>query len=69
MEAWAKASAPLVDLERETENFRDWEFNRVRSDWPATWRSWMRKAQGDAEKRAPRLNGRDTVDDWTRNAL
>lgn len=42
---WAKAKAPDVDVERETERFRDWEFKHGRTDWPATWRTWMARAQ------------------------
>jgi uncharacterized protein YdaU (DUF1376 family) len=53
MQEWAQESAPLVDWRRETEKFRDWEFKHPRTDWPATWRTWMRKAQEDAERRAP----------------
>lgn len=53
MSEWAEASAPLVDWRRETEKFRDWEFKHPRTDWPATWRTWVRKAQEDAERRAP----------------
>lgn len=42
---WAKAKAPDVDVDRETERFRDWEFKHGRTDWPATWRTWMARAQ------------------------
>jgi hypothetical protein len=55
MRAWAAKDAPLADIERETEKFRDWEFAHSRTDWPATWRTWMRKAsdsKGDG-KSAP----------------
>jgi len=48
---WAKKSAPLVDWRKETEKFRDWEFQHARTDWPATWRTWIRKAQETAEAR------------------
>ena len=53
MREWAEESAPAVDWRRETEKFRDWEFKHPRSDWPATWRTWIRKAQEDAERRSP----------------
>lgn len=52
-EAAIRAECPDVDLAAETRKFRDHEFARARSDWPATWRNWMRKAQTDA----PRVNG------------
>lgn len=57
MQAWAEQDAPGVDWRRETEKFRDWEFKHPRTDWPATWRTWIRKAQEDAERRSP-ANGR-----------
>lgn len=45
LRAWAAQNAPAVDLERATDYFRDHEFARPRSNWEATWRNWMRKAQ------------------------
>jgi hypothetical protein len=42
--AWAEQKVPGLDVAAETERFRDWEFAKPRSDWPATWREWMRKA-------------------------
>lgn len=51
MEAWATENATLIDWRRETEKFRDWEFKTPRTDWAATWRTWMRKAQDGAIER------------------
>ncbi len=56
MEAWATESAPLIDWRRETEKFRDWEFKTPRTDWAATWRTWMRKAQEGAVERGHGVN-------------
>jgi hypothetical protein len=42
--AWAERKVPGVDVASETERFRDYEFKNPHSDWPATWREWMRKA-------------------------
>ena len=42
--AWVLSDCPGVNWTRETASFKDWEFKTARSDWPATWRSWMRKA-------------------------
>jgi uncharacterized protein YdaU (DUF1376 family) len=53
MQAWAAEGAPAVDWRRETDKFRDWEFKHPRSDWAATWRTWIRKAQEDKESRSP----------------
>ena len=54
LRAWASQQAPDVDLDRETESFRDWEFKTAKVDWPATWRTWMRKAQVDAKPKGPK---------------
>lgn len=58
MVAWAQRETPLVDGRRETAAFIDyWRGkagrNATKLDWVATWRNWMRKAQGDAEERRP----------------
>lgn len=42
--AWAAGHFPHVDLDAETEKFRDHEFAKAHTDWPATWRNWIRKA-------------------------
>jgi hypothetical protein len=44
MQDWARQEAPGVDLRRETDKFRDHTFKTAYSDWPGTWRNWMRKA-------------------------
>ena len=54
MVAWAKEHTPLVGA-RETEAFIDyWRAQPgqkgVKTDWPATWRNWMRRAQSDRER-------------------
>lgn len=54
LRTWAKAQAPDVDVDRETERMRDWEFKTGRSDWPATWRTWMDRAQKDLANRPGR---------------
>lgn len=41
---WAQQKVPAVNVEAETERFRDYEFRHARTDWKATWREWMRKA-------------------------
>lgn len=55
MVAWAAKEAPLVDGRFETENFVDhWRSankNHLKRDWTAAWRTWMRRAQKDAEAR------------------
>lgn len=47
MKEWAAKSAPLVDLEKETEKFRDyWLANGgAKKDWEAAWRTWIGNAR------------------------
>lgn len=54
LRAWAKLNAPDVDVDRETERMRDWEYRSGRSDWPAAWRTWMSRAQTDSANRPGR---------------
>lgn len=44
LKAWAIAECPGVDIAKQTAAFRDYTFKAARSDWPSTWRNWMRKA-------------------------
>jgi hypothetical protein len=48
---WVLVDCPGVNWKRETSNFKDWEFRSARSDWSATWRSWMRKAFDSMQQR------------------
>jgi len=44
MRAWAvRKCRPGINIEAVTEAFRDHTFAVARSDWPATWRNWMRR--------------------------
>ena len=45
LRAWALENFPNVDLNAETAAFRDHEFKQAHSDWPATWRNWIRKSK------------------------
>lgn len=47
MVLWAFEKAPSLTteaLQRETEKFKDHTFARAITDWPATWRNWIRTA-------------------------
>lgn len=44
LKAWAEDKRPDVDIEAETEKFRDHTFGNPISDWPGAWRNWMRRA-------------------------
>lgn len=50
--AWAAERAPAVNLDLETERFvNHWKSEgKAKADWDATWRNWMLRAQGDAER-------------------
>lgn len=43
MRAWAEAERPNVNIDSATAAFRDHTFATARSDWPATWRNWIRR--------------------------
>lgn len=47
---WFKAESLTVDWVAETKAFRDYTFKSAITDWPATWRNWMRKAVTFAPK-------------------
>lgn len=51
MLAWAKAETPLVDVKASTAKFLDHTFSKARTDWPATWRNWLRSDQERAEQK------------------
>jgi hypothetical protein len=55
MVAWAREQAPGVDVQRETIKFRNHEFAKGKSDWPATWRNWIL----EAADRLPRNAGKN----------
>ena len=46
-----------MNLARETAKFRDHTFKGARSDWPGTWRNWIRRAD-DSAAAAPSRPGR-----------
>lgn len=55
MVAWAREHTPHVNGGYETQKFRDYWSSRsgkdaTKTDWPATWRNWMRKAEEDATR-------------------
>lgn len=70
MRAWASAECPRVDVDRETALFRDHEFARARTDWPAAWRNWMRRAEEIANswpsspRGAPSVTPKQLTPEW-----
>lgn len=53
LKVWAQANCPGIDIIAETENLRDYEFKAAKTDWKATWRTWMRNATKFAASKAP----------------
>lgn len=54
------ASFPNVDIEHETDSFRDYWASRgeARADWSAAYRNWIRKAAQFSKAPVARLQGR-----------
>jgi hypothetical protein len=50
---WATTNCPGVDVRRATEKLRDHTFKTARTDWPGTWRNWIRS---DFERITPGSN-------------
>lgn len=46
---WALAELPDLDAEAEAAKFRDYEFAKPRTDWPATWRNWIRTCKSSGK--------------------
>ena len=47
---WAITKFPEVDIDKETEKFRLYEFPMPKSDWDAAWRNWIIRADEYSEK-------------------
>lgn len=54
LKALAEGECPGVDIDFETAKFRDHQFDRAHTDWPAAWRNWMRRAFQFGAQRAAR---------------
>ncbi len=62
MVAWAREHTPDADGRVQTAAFIDYWRGKTgkdatKLDWPATWRNWMRKAQGDHDRQRRRGPG------------
>jgi hypothetical protein len=42
---FALKAIPDLDVATEAAKFRDWEFKDPKSDWKATWRTWIRRCK------------------------
>ena len=56
MLAWAAEKVPGIDLNLETDKFRDYHGSRRTkfSDWSQAWRNWMRNAYQWKQERQPK---------------
>jgi hypothetical protein len=55
---WAQTECPGVDVDRATKKFQDHTFKTALTDWPATWRNWIRT---DFERLPTRAPPRETA--------
>jgi hypothetical protein len=53
LRAWAAIECPNADFERELAKIRDHEFRTARSDWTATFRNWLRRANDQTRNTGP----------------
>lgn len=60
---YARGQVPDIDVEREVQKFRDWEFKTPRSDWPAVWRTWIGNCResGKYARLAPQGSGAEML--------
>ncbi|WP_416398092.1 hypothetical protein [Allohahella sp. A8] len=65
---WAQKTGVTVDLVSETEQFLDHHrgAGNLKTDWIATWRTWMRNSIKFGAKNKPRFGGPRTIDDFKR---
>lgn len=68
MRKWAKEAVPEVDIDAQTLLFRDHEYKDPHGNWPAAWRTWMRRApefrrNGGAPGDEPKLTWRPSAED------
>ncbi len=64
---WAANRNLSIDLQRETEKFKDHEYRSAKTDWAACWRNWMLRAQEYHDERKSRA-GRSASDSQSRLA-
>ena len=51
MQEWAATNYPSVPIEKESAKFKRWEFPTPRSDWDATWKTWIQWAAEYQERK------------------
>lgn len=70
MRIWAAENTPTVDVDAQTEQFRDYHAGKgtLGADWPATWRNWMRKAVEFQARPFGRASPQEDTDDYFERA-
>ena len=66
MRELALQETPDADIEAETRAFMDHEFEKPKSDWPGTWRNWIRNS---TKFRRSAAQKRETVEDRNQQVL
>jgi hypothetical protein len=51
---WANETRPDLNIELETEKFRNYEFKNTRTDWRKTWKNWILNAKGGVNGNGPK---------------
>jgi uncharacterized protein YdaU (DUF1376 family) len=62
MVEWARENVITVNLDIETQKFKDHEYKTAKTDWPACWRTWMRNAQQYA-RGSPAIGKQQALED------
>jgi hypothetical protein len=59
---FAATEVPDMDVRREAERFRDYEFARGYSDWQAVWRNWVRRCRDSGQYARKHIHIRTTAE-------
>ncbi len=66
LRSWAEKERPGIDVDAETASFRDYTYASAKTDWPATWRNWMRKAKpGNGRRLTKYEESMKALDAWS----
>ena len=71
LRSWAKTTFRIDDKEvdRQTEEWRDFEYKRAYTDWTRCWRRWFRQAEKYATlKREHKPRGIEVISDETKKS-
>lgn len=59
---WAAEKVPELNIDDETETFRDHEFKDPKRDWPGAWRNWMKRAEQWSKKNGTGKNNPSSLE-------